>query len=137
MIRTYTELIRYSSWEERFNYLRLHGVVTGETFGVSRYLNQSFYHSKEWQHIRDQVILRDNGCDLGIPNYEIKGKIYIHHMNPLTAEDLLNMTDSVFDLNNLICVSYETHNAIHYGSDEYIRSRQYVERTPNDTCPWK
>jgi len=137
MKRTYTELIRYSSWEERFNYLKLHGSVAGETFGANRYLNQKFYHSKEWQNVRRTIILRDNGCDLGFPGCEIQGKVYIHHINPICYEDLAALNSSVFDPENLICVSYETHNAIHYGGDEYLRLRAVCERSPDDTCPWR
>jgi len=133
----YSELIRYPSWEERFNYLKLHGSVAGETFGVNRYLNQQFYHSRVWQDLRNKIILRDNGCDLGFPGYEIQGRVYIHHINPLEVEDLAVRSDLVLDPENLICVSYETHNAIHYGSLDYAKSKQIIERTPNDACPWR
>lgn len=139
MKKTYSELIRLPSWEERFNYAKLHGAVAGETFGANRYLNQRFYQSKEWKRLKNEIILRDNGCDLGFPGYEIKGKIIVHHLTPIVLNDLLlnGSTDILLDPENLICVSYETHNAIHYGSSDYIKSRQYVERKPNDTCPWK
>jgi len=137
MIRTYTEMLRYPTWEERFNYLKLHGVVANETFGIHRYLNQKLYRSMEWKQLRNQIIFRDNGCDLAARGYEIQGKILIHHMNPITFDDLDNMNPCVFDPENLISVSYETHNAIHYGSLEYAKGQQPVERTPNDTCPWR
>lgn len=137
MTRTYSEMLRYPSWEERFNYLKLHGTVASETFGNDRWMNQRFYHSKEWNAVRNRIILRDNGCDLGFPGYEIKGKVYIHHINPLHAGDLVEMNNCVFDPENLICVSYETHQAIHFGSLDYCKNRNVVERRPNDTCPWR
>jgi len=137
MIRTYTELMHYPSWEERFNYLKLHGSVAGETFGANRYLNQQFYRSREWQDLRTKIILRDNGCDLGFPGYEIQGRVLIHHLNPITLEDLAVLNDCVLDPENLICVSYDTHNAIHYGNADYVSFQKVVDRRPNDTCPWK
>jgi len=137
--RTYTELIRLSSWEDRFNYAKLYGVVAGETFGANRYLNQRFYQSKEWRQLKTKIILRDNGCDLGFPGYEIQGKIIVHHLEPVTVDDLTmnDLPNFLLDPENLICVSYETHNAIHYGSNDYIKSREFVERKPYDTCPWR
>lgn len=139
MKKSYSELIRLSSWEERFNYAKLHGTVAGETFGANRYLNQRFYQSDEWKRIKNQIILRDNGCDLGFPGYEVKGKIIVHHLTPIVLDDFFTTGsyDCLLDPENLICVSYETHNAIHYGSDDYIKSREYIERKPNDTCPWR
>jgi len=137
MRRTYSELIRYATFDERFNYLKLHGHVAGETFGADRYLNQKFYHSKEWKELRQKIILRDNGCDLGFPGYEIHGNIYVHHINPLTIDDLSVLFTMACDPENLICVSYETHNAIHYGTEEYLKAKNIADRTPNDTCPWR
>lgn len=138
MLRTYDELIRLESFEERFAYLRLQGNVGRDTFGSDRYLNQLFYRSQEWKHIRNQVIARDNGCDLGVEGYEIhKGqRILIHHMNPLRVDDILDQTEYLMDPKYLITTTFRTHNAIHY-SDESLLPILPKERTPNDTCPWK
>lgn len=136
MIKTYEELITYPSFEERFHYLKIGGVIGEETFGFDRYLNQSFYKSKEWRSVRDRVIARDLGCDLGINGREIFGKILIHHINPITAKDIANKTDLLLDPNYLICCSKRTHDAIHYG-DESILFTGFVERKPGDTCLWK
>ena len=114
-IRTYTELMKLKTFKERFEYLKLSGVVGQDTFGYDRYLNQQFYKSKAWKRIRDQVIIRDNGCDLGIEDRDINSRIYVHHMNPITKSDILNMTDMLLDPEYLICVSKNTHDAIHYG----------------------
>lgn len=135
-IKTYSELIEFPTFEERFRYLRLKGRVGKDTFGFDRYLNQRFYRSAEWRRIRDLVIVRDNGCDLGMIDRMIPGKILIHHMNPITERDILNMTDALMNPEFLICVSHQTHNAIHYG-DEDLLIPTIIERTPNDTCPWK
>lgn len=135
-IRTYSELILLPTFEERFEYLRLDGRVGEDTFGFDRYLNQLFYRSYEWKKIRDQVIIRDNGCDLGIEGYDIYGKILIHHMNPITARDIADRTELLLNPEYLICVTHDTHNAIHYG-DENLIIKAPVERRPNDTCPWK
>lgn len=126
----------YDTFEERFNYLKLEGRVGKETFGYDRYLNQILYKDKEWLRIRRDIIIRDDGCDLGIPGRGIHGKILVHHINPITVEDVLNRSPKVFDPDNLICTSLLTHNAIHY-SDESILTLDPVERRPNDTCPWK
>lgn len=134
--KTYLELSRIKSYEDRFNYLKQNGSVGEDTFGSRRMLNQIFYKTKEWRDIRNQVIIRDNGCDLGHPDYPIKGHIYIHHINSITEEDIINRSSCLFDLNNLICVSLTTHNAIHYG-DVSLLPKAPVERQPNDTCPWK
>lgn len=138
MLRTYDELIRLGSFEERFAYLRLQGNVGRDTFGSDRYLNQLFYRSQEWKHIRNRVIARDNGCDLGVEGYEIhKGqRILIHHMNPLRIDDILDQTEYLMDPKYLITTTFRTHNAIHY-SDESLLPILPKERTPNDTCPWK
>lgn len=135
-IRTYSELIQLPTFEERFDYLRLDGVVGKDTFGFDRYLNQQFYRSSEWKRIRNQVIVRDNGCDLGIDEYEIRGRILIHHMNPISIEDLQYMSDLLMNPEYLICVSHRTHNAIHYGDESLIVTAP-IERSQNDTCPWR
>ena len=136
-IKCYSELCQLGTFEERYRYLRLFGTVAGETFGFDRYLNQEFYKSKEWKRVRDQVIIRDNGCDLGISGREISGNIYVHHMNPICAEDIEDLTDYLLNPEYLICVSHETHNAIHYGDESQIHRNEFKERTSNDTCPWK
>lgn len=136
IIKTYSELIKLPTFIERYRYLRLTGRVGEDTFGFDRYLNQVFYKSKEWQRIRDKVIVRDNGCDLGIEDREISGKILIHHMNPITDKDILNLTDILLNPEYLICVSHITHNAIHYG-DENLLITEPIVRTKYDTCPWK
>ena len=135
-IRTYSELIQLPTFEERFRYLRLKGSVGKETFGFDRYLNQNFYRSSAWKRVRDQVIVRDNGCDLGIDDRIIYGKILIHHMNPINDEDILNMTDILLNPEYLICVTLDTHNAIHYGDEDFL-IKEPVVRFKNDTCPWK
>lgn len=134
---SYDELQNMKSFEERFKYLQKNAKVGEETFGFERYLNQQFYKSKEWQHIRDYIIVRDNGCDLGCIDYPIQGPIYIHHINPITQQDILEHSECLLDPNNLICVSLDTHNAIHYGTDEILDKYKVITRTPNDTCPWK
>ena len=134
--RRYSELRTLKTFEERFEYLKLQGAVGLDTFGFDRYLNQAFYLSKEWKRVRDEVIIRDNGCDLGLPGYEIFGKINIHHINPICKEDILDRNPDLLDPEFLICVSYDTHNAIHYGTDLYLPPAPVV-RTRNDTCPWK
>lgn len=135
-IKTYSELIQLDSFEERYRYLRLDGEVGKETFGFDRYLNQIFYKSPEWKAIRDTIIIRDNGCDLAIPGYEIRGRILIHHMNPITKRDILERSDLLLNPEYLICVTKRTHDAIHYG-DENLLMTGPVERTRNDTCPWR
>lgn len=135
-IKTYSELIQIPTFEERFRYLQLKGRVGEDTFGFDRYLNQKFYRSAEWRRVRDQVIFRDNGCDLGIEGREIYGKVLIHHMNPITEKDIIYMTDALMNPEYLICVTHETHNAIHY-SDEKLLMKEPVVRFKNDTCPWK
>ena len=135
-IKTYSELIRFPTFKERFEYLKLRGSVGKDTFGHDRYLNQVFYTSKEWKRLRDEIIIRDNGCDLGIDGREIRSKIYIHHLNPLVANDILTRSEYLMNPEYLICVSFETHNAIHYG-DINLLPRDPIERKPNDTCPWR
>lgn len=135
-IKTYSELITLPTFEERFKYLQLDGVVGEETFGFDRYINQNFYQSSEWKALRRQIIIRDNGCDLGIEGREIHSRIIIHHLNPITKEDLLSMNDLVMNPEYLICTCKRTHDAIHY-SDENIIIKAPIERTKNDTCPWR
>ena len=134
--RSYAELSRLSSFEERFEYLKLSGTVGESTFGFDRYLNQQFYLSPEWRAIRDRVIARDLGCDLGVEGFEVHGRILIHHINPITVDDIVNRNPKVFDPENLILTSHNTHNAIHYG-DEDLLIRAPIERSKYDTCPWK
>lgn len=137
MIRTYSELCKFQTFKERFEYLQLSdGRVGDDTFGFDRYLNQQFYKTREWKRLRDQLIIRDNGCDLGVDGYEIHGRVIIHHMNPITKDDILNRTEYLTNPEYLICVTHNTHNAIHYG-DEDLLILDPVERLPNDTCPWK
>ena len=136
MNRTYSELTTFDTFEERFEYLKLEGRVGRETFGYDRYLNQLLYKDKEWLRTRRDIIIRDNGCDLGIPGRQIHGKVLVHHIDPITVEDILNRHPKVFDPDNLVCTSLLTHNAIHY-SDDSILPKDPIERRPNDTCPWK
>ena len=135
-IRTYSELMRLPTFEERFRYLKLDGLVGKDTFGFDRYLNQEFYRSKEWKEVRDFVIVRDNGCDLGMDGYAIVGRIYIHHMNPITVNDIVHSSDFLLNPDYLICMSHNTHNAVHYGDEDLLVTAP-VERRKNDTCPWK
>lgn len=135
-VKRYSELITFKTFEERFEYLRLKGVVGNETFGFDRYFNQKFYRSSEWKRLRDQIIVRDNGCDLGIDGYEIHGPIVIHHLNPILLKDIIHQSDFLLNPEFLICTTHETHNAIHYGDDNLI-IKPPIERTSNDTCPWK
>lgn len=134
--RNYTELSRLKTFKERFEYLSLKGSVGKETFGFDRMFNQRFYTSKEWKHVRDLVIVRDNGCDLGLEDFPILGRIYIHHLNPFTMEDLEKHPSVLLDPEYLISVSFDTHNAIHYGSESLL-PKEPVERKKNDTCPWR
>ena len=135
-IRTYSELILLPTFEERFKYLQLNGRVGDDTFGFDRYINQNFYKSADWKRIRDQIIIRDNGCDLALEGYEIYGRILIHHMNPITVKDVELSTEYLMNPEYLICVTHNTHNAIHYGDEKQIITGLIV-RTKNDTCPWK
>ena len=135
-IRTYSELISLPTFEERYEYLRLDGRVGEETFGFDRWLNQTFYKSEEWLSMRDKIIVRDNGCDLGIPGRDIYSRILIHHMNPITKEDILKRSDILLNPEYLICVTPNTHRAIHYGNENLL-IKDPIERRQNDTCPWK
>lgn len=134
-IRTYSELITMPSFEERYRYLKLDGVVGEETFGFDRYLNQLFYRSKEWKTIRNFVITRDNGCDLGMEGHDIYGKILVHHMNPISKDDILGRSEYLLDPEFLISTIKNTHDAIHYG-DESLLITAPIQRSKNDTCPW-
>lgn len=135
-IRTYSELITLPTFEERFKYLQLNGQVGKDTFGFDRYINQNFYRSLEWKRVRDKVILRDNGCDLGVEGYKIHGRILIHHMNPITIKDIESMSEYLLNPEYLISTVHNTHNAIHYG-DESLLITAPIERRKNDTCLWK
>ena len=136
MDRCYSELIRLPTFEERFAYLNLEGLVGADTFGGNRWLNQQFYTSSEWKKIRRDCIVRDFGMDLALEGFPIHGKIILHHINPLSIDDIKNHSSALVDLENLVCVSYDTHNAIHFGTAPVL-TRTLVERRPNDTCPWK
>lgn len=136
LLRRYTELKRLPSFKERYDYLRLAGLVGESTFGSDRYLNQLLYRSNKWKKVRNEIILRDNGCDLGVPGYDLRSKIIIHHMNPLTITDIEEVSDDIFNPEYLICVSHRTHNAIHFG-DESLLPQMPIERYLNDTCPWR
>lgn len=138
MIRTYSELILLPTFEERFEYLKLNGQVGIDTFGFDRIFNQKFYTSKEWRRIRDFVITRDNGCDLGNPDHIIQGsRILIHHMNPISLEDIMNSTEYLLNPEYLISTIHDTHNAIHYGDETLLQKDTLIERTKYDTCPWR
>lgn len=137
IIRTYSELIKLPTFKERFEYLKLGGTIGEETFGFDRYLNQMFYKSREWKKLRNDIIVRDNGCDLAMPDREIIDQtILIHHMNPITKEDILNMTEFVLNPEYLICTILNTHNAIHYGNSDLLYQEPIV-RYKNDMCPWR
>ena len=136
-IKTYSELITIPTFAERVEYLKLSGIVGRDTFGYDRYLNQIFYTSPEWRRLRRDLIIRDNGCDLGVEGHDILGeRIIIHHMNPITKDDIIDRTEYLMNPNYLICTRQLTHNLIHYG-DDYAPINSIVERAPNDTCPWK
>ena len=134
--KSYSELITIPTFEERFEYLQLKGSVGKDTFGYDRYLNQMLYRSPEWKKLRNQIIIRDCGCDLACEGYEIYGRILIHHLNPITVDDVLDRSRKVFDPNNLVCITHNTHNAIHYGDASLLVTGPIV-RTKNDTCPWR
>jgi hypothetical protein len=136
VIRTYSEMVQYGTFEERFEYLSLHGTVGEATFGFDRYMNQQFYRSRQWRLIRNEVKVRDMACDLGIDGYEIYDRVIIHHMNPMTAQDLEEGRSEILDPEFLICVTHDTHNAIHYGDKSLLR-QPLIERRPGDTTPWR
>lgn len=135
--KSYTEMSLLPSFDERFKYLKLNGQVGSDTFGFDRYMNQDFYRSAEWKHIRSYVIARDEGCDLGIPDCQINGRVFIHHINPISKEDVILGNEKLLDPENLVCISMDTHNALHYGDDSILNKNKIIERTPNDMCPWK
>ena len=135
-IRTYSELVQLKTFEERFDYLKLGGKVGETTFGFDRYVNQRFYQSQEWARIRNEIIVRDNGCDLGLEGYEIYGTILIHHLNPITLKDVTRYSEYLREPEYLIVTRHSTHNAIHYG-DKNLLVQPFIERARNDTCPWK
>ena len=135
MVRTYTELAALPTFIERFKYLSLKGAIGEETFGLDRYLNQMFYNSYEWRRLRNEIIVRDNGCDLGIDDREIHEKILIHHMNPITIEDIQNRSDFLMNPEYLICTCKRTHDAIHFSNEEILYQDPII-RKPGDTCPW-
>lgn len=137
MTKKYSELRALKTFEERFDYLKLYGKVGADTFAYDRYFNQQFYRSKEWKDVRNRVIARDNGCDLGDPDHPIRSqRAIVHHINPITLEEIQNGSSTLFDINNLITTTHSTHNAIHYGDKSQL-CLGIVERKPNDTCPWK
>lgn len=136
-IRTYRELIQLPNLKERFRYLKLSGAVGKATFGYDRYLNQNFYRSQDWKRLRNEIIVRDDGCELGLEDHPIAGRIFIHHMNPIDDEDIINSTEYLMNPDYLVCVSHDMHNAIHYGNEDILRAKDFIPRTPNDTCPWK
>ena len=133
MTKTYSELVSYQSFIDRFRYLKLDGVVGEDTFGFNRYLNQQFYRSADWK----QIISRDMGCDLAHPDFEILGSVVIHHLNPITKSDLLERSDFLFNPEFLVCVSHNTHKAIHYGDESLLMDYEPIIRRPNDMCPWR
>ena len=137
IIRTYREVSQLRTFEERYEYLKLSSIIGDKTFGFERYLNQGFYRSPEWKRVRREVILRDNGCDLGVDGREIVDHIEIHHITPISLEDFENGSPLLLDLNNLICTSPSTHKAIHYGESNLITPSEPTIRRPNDTCPWR
>lgn len=138
MSKSYSELIKIPTFEERFEYLKLDGTIGEDTFGMLRMLNQQFYSSQQWRTFRNKIVVRDNGCDMAFPDYPINGNAYVHHINPLTPYDLMYGADSCFDPENVVCVSFNTHQAITYGLP--LNMRMYtvpVERKPNDQAPWR
>ena len=136
-MRTYSELILLPTFKERFDYLKLDGRVGEDTFGFDRWLNQQFYHSKLWLDAKREVIIRDNGCDLGLEGYEMSGRILVHHMNPIDKNDIIRKSDILLNPEYLISTCKRTHDAIHYGDFSLVNQNGFVERRPNDTCPWR
>ena len=137
-MKSYSEMIKYDDYKDRFKYLLIgDGIVGDATFGGKRYLNQTLYRSPEWKRIRRQIIIRDNGYDLSHKDYMISGKILIHHINPITPEDIFDQNPKIMDPENLISVAFPTHNAIHFGDLTYIENTEWKPRSENDTCPWR
>lgn len=137
IIRTYSELSKLQTFKERYNYLRLNESIGQDTFGFDRYLNQMFYKSREWRSIRDYVIVRDNGCDLGMEDHEINSGVIIHHMNPISKKDITDRSEFLLEPEYLITTILSTHNAIHYGDETLLNNRMLIQRSINDTCPWR
>ena len=135
-IKSYSELMSFPTFEERYEYLRIGSKVGEATFGYDRYLNQILYTSRKWRRFRDEIIIRDNGCDLGCPERELRERVIVHHINPISVEDVINEHPMVFDPENVICVSHNTHEAIHYGNEDLL-VKDPIERKPYDTCPWR
>ena len=136
-MKTYSEMLQYVTYEDRLRYLSLDGVPCNETFGPDRWINQKFYMSSEWKRLRNHIIARDYGCDLAIKDLYISGSIYIHHMNPISVDDIVNRTNLLLDPEFLICVTYNTHQMIHYGRAYLNSTRVIIERSKNDLYPWK
>lgn len=134
-MKTYTEMSKFKTYKDRYRYLRIGGKVGDRTFGYERYLNQVFYTSSKWRQLRNSIIIRDEGNDLGVDGYSIKGSIYIHHINPLTKQQIESNDPAMFDPENLICVSFDTHQAIHYGNEDLL-PEVYISRSANDTKLW-
>lgn len=137
MIRTYSDLMKLKTFDERLEYLLLHGKPGSATFGSHRHMNQAFYHSYEWTRFKRDIVIRDAGCDLAHPDYPILKGLYIHHINPITIEDITNRSSNLLDPENVICVSFYTHQAIHFGDMDLVTSRRPADRKPNDTIPWR
>lgn len=135
-IKSYSEMCSFSTFIERFNYLKLNGKVGIETFGFDRYLNQVLYCSQEWKRFRRQVIIRDNGCVFGLDGYNINGRLIVHHINPITLEQIEQRDPMIFSMENVVCVTHNVHEAIHYGDESLIPTDPII-RKPNDACPWK
>lgn len=135
---SYSQLIIFPTFIERFEYAKLFGVVGQEKFGHLREIEQEFYQTKEWREFHNHIVVRDNGCDLATPGIPIRGRIHVHHLNPLTISDFLNRSSACFDEDNVVSVSFDTHRRITFGMNlpDYI-CHEYVERRPNDTCPWR
>lgn len=135
-ILRYSEMLSLDTFDERFEYLKLNGFVGDSTFGFDRYVNQNFYSSREWRSVRSEIIIRDDGCDLADPSRPIFDRVYIHHLNPITLEQFENMDSDLLDPENLVCVSYNTHAAIHYGTDDFLKVNTFADRKPGDTLLW-
>lgn len=136
-MKTYSQLILCTSLKDRFEYLSQGAKPTDPTFGSERYLNQQFYRSAEWRQAKRHAIIRDNGCELAHPDYPIQGRIYVHHIEPITLEDILNSSSKLFDLENLVCCSFPMHQALHYGERSFVDKYEYSERAEHDTAPWR
>ena len=135
--KCYSDLIKFKTFEERFKYLEMGGHIGIESFGYDRYLNQAFYKSPDWRKLRNQIILRDGGMDLGVDGYPLNGRVIIHHINPISVDDVLEFNPDIFNPEYLISCSHQTHNALHYGNEDYLNRFKIIERRPNDTIPWR